>query len=81
MESGSESIKMYQPRTRSQCEVLNRYSKSTAITGTVTIRRILYMGCKSKKQSDDSRRGDEMSYRFTVINTYSAFMKESESEF
>jgi hypothetical protein len=36
---------------------------------------------------DDSRGGDEISYgtiyhfcRFTIINTYWAFMKESESE-
>jgi hypothetical protein len=33
------------------------------------------MGYKSKKQPDDSCGGDEMSYRFTIINTYLGFMK------
>jgi hypothetical protein len=40
----------------------------------------LNIGYKSKEWPADSRGGDEMSYRFTVVNTYWAFMKESESE-
>jgi hypothetical protein len=35
------------------------------------------MGSKSKKQPDDLRDGDEISYRFIIINAYGAFMKES----
>jgi hypothetical protein len=64
----SESVKMY--RLRPQSKILTRYSNSRALIATVTIRLTLNIGYKSKKKPDDSRGGDEMSYRFTVINTY-----------
>jgi hypothetical protein len=75
----SESVKMYQLRLRPQSKILITYSKFRALIATITIRlKICY---KSKNQPDDSRSGDEMSYWFTVINTYWDFKEESESEF
>jgi hypothetical protein len=66
----SESVKMYRLRLRPQFKILSRYSKFRALIATVTIRLTLKIGCKSKQLRDDSRGGDEMSYRFTIINTY-----------
>jgi hypothetical protein len=65
-------------RLRPQSKILTRYSNSRALAATITMRLTHY---KSKKLPDDSRGGDEMSYRFTTINSYRDFMKESESEF
>jgi hypothetical protein len=47
-----------------------RYSKSRTLIATVTIRLILKNRFKFKNWPDDSRGGDEMSYRFIIINTY-----------
>jgi hypothetical protein len=45
-------------------------SESEGIIGGVESELYLKIGYKSKKQPDDSRGGDEMSYKFTIIHTY-----------
>jgi hypothetical protein len=66
----SESVKMYRLRLRTQSKILTRYSNSRALIATITIRLRLKYRLYVKKQPDDSRGGDEMSYRFTIVNTY-----------